>query len=155
MRLAWSPDRRSILASGDITGTVILWSKDGAQQKMLQTNAGGAFGLDWSPDGQRLAIWLNQGHVRITRRRYGRGMAHWKRPSHTKFSGGKFYNLKWSPDGKYLAGGATDYALWDATGNVITATTSCAHSTPSWGMASSPDSKLSRRQGRKRLRGDL
>lgn len=139
-KLAWSPDG-DLLASGDITGTVILWAKDGTQQKTLQTGAGLVFGLDWSPDGQKLAIGSLESPTSNTAQIWTRDGT-LEKTMHTKYSGGKFYNLKWSPDGKYLAGGATDYGLWDAGGNVITTTTSCAHCTPAWGMAWSPDSKL-------------
>jgi WD40 repeat protein len=138
--LAWSPDG-AILASGDLDGKVIFWSKDGTQQKTLQTDAGKVFALDWSPDGQKLAV----GAVKSTT---DNAAQIWTRTGtleetmHIKYSGGKFYNLQWSPDGKYLAGGATDYALWDAAGNVITTTVAGPHSTPSWGMAWSPDSKI-------------
>lgn len=139
-KLAWSPEG-DLLASGDITGTVILWAKDGRQQKKVQTGAGLVFGLDWSPDGQKLAIGSLESPTNNTAQIWTRNGV-LEKTMHTKYSGGKFYNLKWSPDGKYLTGGATDYGLWDAEGNVITTTTSCAHCTPAWGMAWSPDSKL-------------
>jgi WD40 repeat protein len=139
-RLAWSPDG-AILASADISGTVIFWGANGTQHKTLRIAAGAVFGLDWSPDGQKLAVGSVQDPTHNTAQVWTRDGT-LEKTMHTKYSGGKFYNLKWSPDGKYLAGGATDYALWDAAGNVITTTTSCPHCTPSWGLVWSPDSKV-------------
>ncbi|MBX3066817.1 MAG: WD40 repeat domain-containing protein, partial [Anaerolineae bacterium] len=105
----------------------------------IEPEQGIVFGVDWSPDGKLLAsaslkgtednmiqIWTAEGEL--------------LRTLPTKYSGGKFLNVGWSPDGKYLAGGATDYHLWKADGTEIFAQESCAHCTPAWGFAWSPDS---------------
>jgi WD40 repeat protein len=61
----------------------------------------------------------------------------------TSFSGGKFYNLAWSTDGKYLLGGATDYKLWRADGQLIYwAGGDVYGGTPAWGAAWSRDGRL-------------
>ena len=67
-------------------------------------------------------------------------MGHLLKTLHTRFSGGKFYNLAYSPDGRYLVGGATDYALWRSDGTEVFRSEECAVCTPAWAMAWSPDS---------------
>lgn len=140
LTIQWSPDSQT-LASGGSDGNVVLWSRDGTPKATLQINAGTVFSLDWASNGDKLAVGAVKGTSDNTAEIWS-SSGTLEKTLHTKYSGGKFYNVGWSPDAKYLFGGATDYALWDAAGNVITSTYATAGSTPSWGSAWSPDSKV-------------
>lgn len=138
--LAWAPDGQT-LASASLDGTVRLWAADGSRARPITPGAGQVFAVAWAPDGQTLAtgsirrtddltvqLWRSDGTLVTT--------------LHTRYSGGKFYNLGWSADGTRLAGGATDYSLWSADGTVITNTFGCARCTPAWGFAWAPNSQV-------------
>ena len=137
--IAWSPDGKT-LASASLDGTTRLWSSDGRLLRVLEGKAGGVFALAWSPDGKILATGSIVNFLNPTVQLWDQG-GKIVRTLGTSFSGGKFYNLAWSPDGKYLLGGATDYKLWRADGELVFWRESHASSTPSWGMAWSPNSQ--------------
>jgi len=138
--LNWSPDGGS-LASASADGSIRLWDAQGNPQKVLESQAGRVLAVAWSPDGQILASGSIVTTTNPTVQLWNSSDQIVKTLS-TSFSGGKFYNLAWSPDGKYLLGGATDYKLWRANGEQLFWLQGCAHCTPSWAMAWSPDSQL-------------
>lgn len=116
--LAWSPPApggTSILASASQDGYVRLWDVTaGVATATLQT--GWAFCVDWSPDGQQLAVGTNSGEVQIWDVASQHMLHTWQSPTHTAV-----LSLGWSPDGNTIASGewAGEIYLWDvATGQV-------------------------------------
>jgi WD40 repeat protein len=116
--LAWSPitpDGTSILASASQDGFVRLWDvAASAITASLQT--GWAYCVDWSPDGQQLAVGTNAGEVQVWDVASQQMLHTWQSPTHTAV-----LSLGWSPDGNTIASGewSGEIYLWDvATGQV-------------------------------------
>ena len=63
MAVAWSPKGRMI-ASGDRSGIVRLWTLEGTQGPVLKGTLELVRGLEWSPDGKRLAVARNE-HLEV------------------------------------------------------------------------------------------
>ncbi|HSQ17254.1 MAG TPA: WD40 repeat domain-containing protein, partial [Anaerolineales bacterium] len=138
--LAWSPitpDGTSLLVSASQDGTVRLWDV-AANTATVTLNTGWAYCVDWSPDGQRLAVGTNSGEVQVWDVASQQMLHTWQSPTHTAV-----LSLGWSPDGNTIASGewGGEIYLWDvATSQVRQAIT--GYSTePSDvnGLAWSPD----------------
>ena len=137
--LAWSPDGKW-LATGSADQTIRLWQPDGTLVRVIHSQAGTVFALARSPDGKMLASGSVASPTQNTVQLWDIATGKLLKTLTTAFSGGKFYNLGWSPDGKYLVGGASSYTEWRADGTQVFSYESCAHCTPAWGFAWSPDS---------------
>ena len=116
--LAWSPptpDGASLLASASQDGYVRLWDVTaGAATATLQT--GWAYCVDWSPDGQQLAVGTYEGEVQIWDVASQQVLHRWRSPEHSMV-----LSLGWSPDGGTIASGEINgnIYLWDvSTGQV-------------------------------------
>mgnify|MGYP001060056262 FL=1 len=116
--LAWSPmmpDGTSILASANSDGYVKLWDVT-ANAATASLDTGWAMCLDWSPDGQQLAVGTNAGEVQIWDVASQQMLSRWRSPSFSMVT-----SVGWSPDGSTIASGQLDgdIYLWDiATGEV-------------------------------------
>jgi WD40 repeat protein len=116
--LAWSPpapDGTSLLVSASQDGTVRLWDV-AANTITVTLYTSWAYCVDWSPDGQQLAVGTNSGEVQIWDVASQQMLHTWQSPTHTAV-----LSLGWSPDGNTIASGewAGEIYLWDvATGQV-------------------------------------
>ncbi|MFO0951577.1 MAG: WD40 repeat domain-containing protein [Isosphaeraceae bacterium] len=109
----WSPDGRRIAAvsrSGPRGVIDLLDSDTGATLSTLRGHTGMVFGLDWSPDGSRIASCGADGEVKIWSPADGAETLTLR--GHT----GDVWSVAWSPDGLRLATGGTDRTIhvWDA-----------------------------------------
>ena len=138
--LAWSPitlDGTSLLVSASEDGTVRLWDV-AANTATATLNTGWAFCVDWSPDGQQLAVGTNAGEVQIWDVASQQMLHTWQSPTHTAV-----LSLGWSPDGNTIASGewAGEIYLWDVGTGQVRQTITGYSNEPSDvnGLAWSPD----------------
>jgi WD40 repeat protein len=111
--VAFSPDGRQLVTSDTIArGNVRVWdSATGVEQFMLRGLSDWADGVDWSPDGQQIAVGCWDGTIRVFSARSG--LEQFALRGHT----GHAQGVAFSPDGSTLASGGQDRTvrLWDAT----------------------------------------
>ena len=94
--------------------------------------AAAAYGVEWSPDGKRLAGASWDGTALIWR------VADWVPIARLSTSGGRMGEVHWAPDGKTLAtGGVGRIDLWD-TSTWARRKTLRGPSDPVWALAWAP-----------------
>jgi len=136
MSIAWSPDGKSI-ATGSFDWNVRIWNPDGTLRKNYGSMGDLAFGLAFSPDGQKLLVArgfdyrpaclvldVDSGETKLT---FARHLA---------------WDCAYSPDGKLAAtsGYMGDILVWNPEdGHLIQRL--AGHSQAVWGAAWSADGK--------------
>ncbi len=110
----WSPDGTSLVTIGG-TNEVHRWRQDGTLVwSITDSNVSPNVKIKMSPDGQRIAVGGQDGHIRI----YGsdgQQQATWE--GHTA----ELFSVAWSPDGQYLASASSDSTIriWNPSGNTV------------------------------------
>jgi WD40 repeat protein/tetratricopeptide (TPR) repeat protein len=113
-RMCWSPDGTRLAVTHHGGGPVDVWDVR-TGQLLLSRRAPGKFddpsGLDWSPDGSRIATGEG-GMVRIWDAATGKAFLALR-----GHAGSFIWSVAWSPDGKRLASGGWDQIVkvWDAS----------------------------------------
>jgi len=103
LAVAYSPDAR-LAASGGDDGAVRIWeSHTGRLTKVLPWARDRVWSLDWSPDGNRLAVGNHRG-VYVCNARSGLIHHRFEAPDNR----GRILAVAWSPDGATLATGGCD-----------------------------------------------
>ena len=112
--LAWSPDGAHLASGGN--STVLIWeagSFDLVRRLSVERQRDIVNRVEWSPQGDRLAISTLRGMIEIIGASDGAVLA--SLVGHS----GRVNSIAWSPDGRRLASAGLDHALrlWDtATG---------------------------------------
>jgi WD40 repeat protein/class 3 adenylate cyclase len=135
-RIATSPDGLRLAASIGEEGNAKIWdAQTGKELRLLTGQTAFIQGLDFSPDGKRLATASEDGTVWVWDVLTGRVLL--------KLTGeGSRFRIDFSPDGKLLAGTGNDsmVTVWDATtGQELYKLT--GHTGPTFGVAFSPDGR--------------
>jgi WD40 repeat protein/tetratricopeptide (TPR) repeat protein len=113
-RMCWSPDGTRLAVTHHGGGPVDVWDVR-TGQLLLSRRAPGKFddpsGLDWSPDGSRIATGEG-GMVQIWDAATGKAFLALR-----GHAGSFIWSVAWSPDGKRLASGGWDQTVkvWDAS----------------------------------------
>lgn len=109
-----SPDGQTI-ASGNLDGTVTLWSRDTKKPLTLQGHQSRVWGVTFSPDGQMVASASKDGTVKLWNlngavRQIFQGQGH----------NASVDGVSFSPDGQIIASASTDgtVKLWNLDGTV-------------------------------------
>lgn len=135
-RMAISPDGKLLSTSSGMEGDAKLWdATNGEELRTFSGQTGFLQGLDFSPDGKRLATASEDGSVWVWDVVTGQVLL--------KLTGeGSRFRVDFSPDGKLLAGTGNDsmVTVWDATtGEELYRLE--GHTGPTFGVAFSPDGK--------------
>lgn len=110
--ISFSPDGQMI-ASGDSSGSVKLWKRDGSLIKTLTEHSANVESVSFSPDGQIIASASRDKTVKLWTRY---GLLITTLPHSAEVS-----SVSFSPDGKTIASASSDGSikLWTQDGNLI------------------------------------
>jgi eukaryotic-like serine/threonine-protein kinase len=117
--LAWSPDGRTLLSSGD-DGRVRIWVFNAQQMpepgQAILSGVGRVFTVTWRPNGELISSAGKDQVIRQWRANDGSWMGSWD--GHV----GNVYALAWSYDGELLLSGSEDRTVrvWRADGKQVT-----------------------------------
>ncbi len=131
--ISFSPDRQMI-ASGNLSGTVKLWKRDGSLIKTLTEHSANVESVSFSPDGQIIASASRDKTVKLWNRN---GRLITTLPHSAEVS-----SVSFSPDGKTIASASWDgtIKLWTRYGSLIKTFT--AHSAGVNSISFSPDGQM-------------
>ena len=134
--VAFSPDGREL--AGTNGNEVTLWNTHTwTMVEHLEGHTGSVIGLDWSPDGTRLATGANDGTARIWDAATGRQIL--QLTGHAGLVG----NVAFSPDGTRLVTGGGDGTarVWDVSPAATSEWFGDAEPGPMTGVAYAPDGR--------------
>ena len=131
--IRFSPDGQMI-ASGDSSGSVKLWKRDGSLTKTFTAHSAGVSSISFSPDGQMIASASSDKTVKL-----------WKRNGRlitTLPHSAEVSSVSFSPDGETIASASSDKTvkLWKRNGRLIKTFT--AHSAGISSISFSPDGQI-------------
>ncbi len=134
--VAFSPDGRE-LASTNGNGVTVWSTRTWTMVERLQGHTGSVIGLDWSPDGTRIATGANDGTARIWDAATGQQIL--ELAGHS----GLVANVAFSPDGTRLVTGGGDGTarVWDVSPAATAEWFGDAEPGPMFGVAYAPDGR--------------
>jgi WD40 repeat protein len=113
--LAWSNDGRWLAAGLGAGKGIRLWEVGTRVERFVDSSLGDdVYGLDFSPDSQRLAVSSRDHFLRLYRQNNSGG---WEKVLTEKSTGGEPYAVRFSPDGRRVAVGyhtSAQVGLFDA-----------------------------------------
>lgn len=120
--IAFSPDGRTLLEGSHVDGSLRAWrpaEQTGTEAARLPAAIGWQVGIDWSPQGDALAVSTGEGQVTIWDTSAWQPTRTFDAHEAAPIDEGldpyaRIGNMDWSPDGGRLAtGGFDDVAVWD------------------------------------------
>jgi WD40 repeat protein len=134
--VSFSPDGQTI-ASGNLDGTVTIWSRDTKKPLTLQGHQSRVWGVTFSPDGQMIASASKEGTVKL-----------WnlndKVPRTFEAHNDDVNSVSFSPDSQMIASASRDgtVKLWNLNGTVRQIFQGQGHNASVDGVSFSPDGQI-------------
>ena len=137
------------LATGSVDRTVMIWDLETNKLAGRIETEDSIFAIDYSPDGERLAIGHNNGHIEFWR--VAGTSDHW-RLDEMALAGhqDRVSTIAFHPDGRRIASASRDASirLWDTSAGEVMSIMEAAHDDGILSIAFSPDGSLLASGGR-------